>query len=119
MAWPVPRWTSCSTKLTPVGSAAARTRSASWPMMQKMSVRGDERLGGRDDVQQKGAAADLVQHLGALALEPRALARGHDGYCETCRFHARYLLMPNAVLAPLLPGGPPRPAGPEWRCRGR
>ena len=34
MAWPVPSWASCRTKLTPVGATAARTCSASWPMMQ-------------------------------------------------------------------------------------
>jgi hypothetical protein len=38
-----------------------------------------------------------VQHFGPLALEPRALARGHNGYCETGYFHARYLLMPNGL----------------------
>jgi hypothetical protein len=48
---------------------------------------GDQRLGGGDNVQQQGASAHLVQHLGPLAVEPRALARGHDGYCKTCRFH--------------------------------
>jgi hypothetical protein len=34
------------------------------------------------------ASADLVQHLGALRFEPRALARGHD---DDSKFHsARY-----------------------------
>jgi hypothetical protein len=33
-----------------------------------------------------------VQYLGPFALQPRSLARGHNRYCETCRFHARYLL---------------------------
>ncbi len=54
----------------------------------------DECLCGRDDVHQKRLAADFVQDFGTFALEPRAFARGHDRYCETCRFHARYLLMP-------------------------
>ena len=47
----------------------------------------DQRLCRCNDVQQQGSSADLVQHLGPLAVEPRALARGHDGYCKTCRFH--------------------------------
>jgi hypothetical protein len=55
-------------------------------------VRGHQRFGRSDDVQQQGAAADLVQHFGALALKPRSLSRGHDGYCKTCRIHDRYLL---------------------------
>ena len=87
MAWPVPRWTSCRTK-----------RDAGWRHRGLHRVRlvaddavdvlgGDERLCRRDDVQQQGASADLVQHLGPFAIEPRALARGHDDYCETCRFH--------------------------------
>ena len=50
-------------------------------------IGGDELLCHCDDVQQQGASAHLVQHLGPLAVEPRALARGHDGYCKTCRFH--------------------------------
>ena len=48
---------------------------------------GNQRLCRTNDVQQQGASAHLVQHLGPLAVEPRALARGHDGYCKTCRFH--------------------------------
>ncbi len=56
-------------------------------------IGGDERLGRGDDVEKKGAAADLVEDFGALAFEPRALARGHDCYCETGCIHARNLLM--------------------------
>jgi hypothetical protein len=36
-------------------------------------------FGGGDDVEEEGAAADLVEDLGALAFEPRAFACGHDG----------------------------------------
>ena len=50
-------------------------------------VGGDDGPGGGDDVEQKCAAADLVQDLGALALEPRALAGGHDGDCELAGVH--------------------------------
>jgi hypothetical protein len=50
-------------------------------------VRGDDGPGGGDDVQQQRAASDLVKDLGPLALEPRALAGGHDGDCESCSFH--------------------------------
>ena len=41
--------------------------------------RWDDRPGGVDDMQQKCLAADLVQNFGALTLEPRPFARGHDG----------------------------------------
>lgn len=36
-------------------------------------------LGGGDDVEEEGAATDLVEDFGALALEPRAFSGGHDG----------------------------------------
>ena len=42
-------------------------------------VGGDDGLGGGDDVEEEGAAADLVEDLGAFAFEPRAFAGGHDG----------------------------------------
>ncbi len=42
-------------------------------------VGGDDLLCGGDDVKEEGAAADLVEDFGALALEPRAFACGHDG----------------------------------------
>ena len=87
MAWPVPRCSACRTNLTPVGATAARTRSALVADDAEDAVGGDEGLGGGDDVEQEGAAADLVEDLGALALEPRALARGHDGDCESGCFH--------------------------------
>src|SRR3954462_1643171 len=41
------------------------------------------RLRCGDDVQQQRAAANLMQDLGTLALQPRSLARGHDGDCKT------------------------------------
>jgi len=44
---------------------------------------------GSDDVKHKGAASDLVEDLGAFALEPRAFAGGHDRDGEICRFHVR------------------------------
>jgi hypothetical protein len=43
------------------------------------AICGNEELSGRDDVKQQGAAADLVEDLGALAFEAGALASGHDG----------------------------------------
>src|SRR5271157_4864113 len=39
-ACPVPRCSACSTKFTPVPATASRTRSASWPMITKMSSTG-------------------------------------------------------------------------------
>src|SRR5882724_8368128 len=39
-ACPVPRCSSCTTNCTPLEATAARTRSASWPMMTKMSLGG-------------------------------------------------------------------------------
>ena len=39
MACPVPRCSFCSTNCTPVAATAARTRSASWPITTKMSLR--------------------------------------------------------------------------------
>src|SRR5216684_4257722 len=42
-ACPVPRCSACTTNCTPLEATAARTRSASWPMMTKMS-RGDTTL---------------------------------------------------------------------------
>ena len=81
----------------------------------------DQRLCRCDDVQQKGAATHLVQHFGALAVQPRAFARGHDSYCETCCFHARYLLT-RTVLAPLEGGSiidsKRGSDGDEHRCSG-
>ena len=55
-------------------------------------VGGDDGLGGGDDVEQERAAADLVKDLGSLALEPRALAGGHDGDCKSCSFHCASVL---------------------------
>src|ERR1700743_3154707 len=42
-------------------------------------IGGDDVFGGGDDGEEEGAAADLVEYFGALAFEPRAFARGHDG----------------------------------------
>ncbi len=39
--------------------------------------------GGADDVAQQRASRDLMQHLGQLRLEPRALARGENGDGKT------------------------------------
>ena len=50
-------------------------------------IGGDDSLGGGDDVEKEGAAADLVEDLGALAVEPRALACGHDGDGEVWGGH--------------------------------
>ena len=44
-------------------------------------------LGGGDDVEEEGAAADLVEDFGAFAFEPRALACGHDGDGESFGVH--------------------------------
>ena len=41
--------------------------------------RWDDSLRRVDNVQQEGLAAYLVQNFGALTLEPRPLARSHDG----------------------------------------
>ena len=43
---------------------------------------GDERAGGGDDVEEEGAAADLVEDLGAAGFEAGASAGGHYGYGE-------------------------------------
>ena len=79
------------------GDCGAHTRSASCPDDAEDAVGGNERFCGGDDVKQKGASADLVQDFGALAFEPRPLARGHDGYCKTCGFHGGYLLTSKAI----------------------
>ncbi len=50
-------------------------------------VGGDDGLGGGDDVEEEGAATDLVEDFGALALEPRAFACGHDGDGEVLCVH--------------------------------
>ena len=50
-------------------------------------VGGDDGLGGGDDVEEEGAAADLVEDLGASAFEPRAFACGHDGDGEIWSVH--------------------------------
>src|SRR5882757_7051394 len=42
-------------------------------------VGGDYGLRGGDDVEEEGATSDLMKDFGALALEPRAFACGHDG----------------------------------------
>ena len=56
-------------------------------------VGGDDCAGGGDDVEEEGLAADLVEDFGALALESRAFAGGHDGDCELAGVHFGYLLM--------------------------
>ena len=86
MAWPVPRWLLRD-------ETRRRWRHRGLHPLRlvahdaKDHLGGDQRLCRTNDVQQQGASAHLVQHLGPLAVEPRALARGHDGYCKTCRFH--------------------------------
>jgi hypothetical protein len=42
-------------------------------------VRRDDLLCGGDDVEEEGAASDLVEDFGALAFEAGAFACGHDG----------------------------------------
>ena len=43
----------------------------------------NDRAGGADDVAQQRASRNLMQHLGQLRLEPRALARGENGDGKT------------------------------------
>ncbi len=50
-------------------------------------VRGNDGLGCGDDVEEKCATADLVENFGAFAVEPRALAGGHDGDGESFVVH--------------------------------
>ena len=50
-------------------------------------VCGDYGFCGRDDVEKKGAATDLVEDFGAFAFEPRAFACGHDGDGEVVGIH--------------------------------
>ena len=50
-------------------------------------VGGDDLLCGGDDVEEEGAAADLVEDFGALALEPGAFSCGHDGDGEVWGVH--------------------------------
>ena len=47
----------------------------------------DYGLCGGDDVEEQCAATDLVQDFGALTLEPRAFACGHDGDGEFVGVH--------------------------------
>ena len=46
-------------------------------------VGGNDFFCGCDDVEEEGAASDLVEDFGALTLEPRAFACGHDGDGES------------------------------------
>ena len=48
-------------------------------MMQKMSAGATMLLAARIDVAEQRASGDLVQHLGQLRLEARALAGGENG----------------------------------------
>jgi hypothetical protein len=50
-------------------------------------VGGDYGFCGCDDVEEESAATDFVEDFGALALEPRAFACGHDGDGEFVREH--------------------------------
>jgi hypothetical protein len=50
-------------------------------------VSGDDGFCGGDDVEEEGAASNLVEDFGALALEPRAFACGHDGDGEIVSVH--------------------------------
>src|SRR5882757_9357099 len=50
-------------------------------------VGGDDFFCGCDDVEEEGAASDLVKNFRALALEPRAFACGHDGDGEAWGGH--------------------------------
>jgi hypothetical protein len=50
-------------------------------------VGGNDLPGGSDDVEKEGAASYLVEDFGALAIEPRAFACGHDGDGEAGGVH--------------------------------
>ncbi len=50
-------------------------------------VGGDDGFCGGDDVEEEGAAADLVEDFGAFTFEPRAFAGGHDGDGESFGVH--------------------------------
>src|SRR5580704_4246346 len=67
-AWPVPRCSACRTKLTPVCSVAARTRSASWPMMAKTSVAGTMRTAARITCSSRGFPPTSCNTLGSCDL---------------------------------------------------
>ncbi len=90
MAWPVPRGSDWWTKVTPV-EATACADEVFFIADDGVDIggRGDLRSGG-DDVEQEGLAADLVEGLGALRLEARAFARGHDGDGEVWFGHVDY-----------------------------
>ena len=77
-ACPVPRCSACSTKFTPVPATASRTRSASWPMITKMSSRGHDLFRRGNHMRQDRLAADFMQNLGMFRFEPRAFARRHN-----------------------------------------
>ena len=47
----------------------------------------DDGFCGGDDVEEEGAAADLVENFGAFAFEPRAFSCGHDGDGEVWGLH--------------------------------
>ena len=83
-AWPVPRCSACSTNCTPVASTAVRTRSASWPTMQKISSAGTTVRAAAITCSRQRPPAHLVQHLRAAALQPRALPCRHNGDRESC-----------------------------------
>ena len=44
-------------------------------------LNGNDAAGGVDDMREKRPAADLMEDLGALGVEPRSLARRHDEDC--------------------------------------
>ena len=64
-AWPVPRCSACSTKLTPVCCIAARTRSASWPMMAYTSFAGTIRTAARITCSSSGFPPTSCNTLGS------------------------------------------------------
>ncbi len=53
---------------------------------------GDNLAGGAHHVAQQGKPGDVVQHLGQLALEPRALTGGQDGDGKSWSGHCAFIV---------------------------
>jgi hypothetical protein len=72
------------------GGFYGRPDSISFMTDDAVDIAGIHYLPGcSDDVKHEGASANLVEDFGTFALEPRALAGGHDRDGELCRFHVR------------------------------
>src|SRR3954452_22803068 len=63
-AWPVPRCSACTTKLTRVCSIAVRTRSASWPMIANTSLAGTTLAAARITCSRTGLPPTSCSTLG-------------------------------------------------------